>query len=114
MKKYKWVTAITAAIILSVCVSVFSITAFAYSAGDVNMDGKIDIKDSTLIQKHLAEIDTLDKNQCVLADINNDGEVDITDATMIMSIAAEIIEAPATQPTTKDPDIVDLPFVPAN
>lgn len=114
MKKYKLITAIATAIILSVCVSVFSITAFAYSAGDVNKDGRIDVTDATLIQKHLAEIDTLDKNQCVLADINNDGEVDITDATMIMSIAAEIIESPSTQPTTKDPDIVDLPFIPAN
>lgn len=114
MKKYNLITAVATAITLSVCVSVFSITAFAYSAGDVNMDGKLDVRDATLIQKHLADLTELDKSQCELADINNDGSVDITDATMIMSIAAEIIEAPSTQSTTKDPDNVDLPFIPAN
>ncbi len=54
-----------------------------YPLGDVDMNDFIDIKDATLIQKHLADIVTLDETQISLADFNGDGQVNIMDATAI-------------------------------
>lgn len=54
-----------------------------YDLGDVDLSGGIDIKDATLIQKYLADIETLDATQLSVADYNQDGEVNIMDATAI-------------------------------
>lgn len=51
--------------------------------GDVNLDGKVNINDVTLVQQYLAEINDLSDNQRKLADFNGDGDIDITDATAI-------------------------------
>lgn len=56
--------------------------------GDVNLDGKIDINDVTLIQQYLAEFVTLNDSQRLLADVNHDNKVDITDATALQIIIA--------------------------
>ena len=45
--------------------------------------GKINIKDATAIQKHLAEIVTLDSLAVEISDINSDGKVTVKDATAI-------------------------------
>ena len=55
----------------------------AYDLGDVDLSGVIDIKDSTSIQKHLAEIEMLDDTQLSVADFNQDGGINIIDATAI-------------------------------
>lgn len=60
------------------------------SIGDVNGDGKINIKDVTLIQKYLADIEPLSDEQKKSADVNADDDVDITDATAIQKHIAEI------------------------
>ncbi len=54
-----------------------------YDLGDVDLSGVIDIKDSTSIQKHLAEIEMLDDTQLSVADFNQDGGINIIDATAI-------------------------------
>ena len=54
-----------------------------YDLGDVDLSGVIDIKDSTSIQKHLAEIEMFDDTQLSVADFNQDGGINIIDATAI-------------------------------
>ena len=54
-----------------------------YDLGDVDLSGVVDIKDSTTIQKYLAEIEMLDDTQLTVADFNQDGGINIIDATAI-------------------------------
>lgn len=61
------------------------------SLGDVNRDGSINIKDATLIQKHLANLETLNSEQQKLADTNKDGYVSVKDATQIQKYVAKMI-----------------------
>ena len=44
---------------------------------------KITVEDTTLIQKAIADITTLDNNQRVFADVNGDGIVSVFDVTLI-------------------------------
>ena len=55
-----------------------------------NSDGKMNIKDATTIQKHLAKIIALDDNSIKLSDFNNDSKVDVKDATAIQKHLAGI------------------------
>lgn len=64
--------------------------ASKYEIGDVNRDGAITIKDATLIQKYLVQLETLDDEQLKLADTNSDNSVSIKDATRIQYIIAGI------------------------
>ncbi len=59
--------------------------------GDVNNDGKLNIKDATNIQKYVAKIWLFDKVSLYLADINEDGVVNVKDATHIQKKIANII-----------------------
>ena len=54
-----------------------------YELGDVNMDGKLNIKDATAIQKNTAKMLEFDDIQTLLADFNEDGKVNVKDATQI-------------------------------
>lgn len=57
------------------------------STGDVNGDGAINGKDSTLLMQYLAEWDVdIDK---AAADVNGDGEVNGKDSTLLMQYLAE-------------------------
>ncbi len=62
-----------------------------YLHGDVNRDGKLNIRDATLIQKYLAKLETLDEEQIALADFNNDAKVNVKDATAIQKKIANLI-----------------------
>ena len=57
--------------------------------GDANLDGKINIRDVTAIQRHIAEIEILTSVCLVNADTNGDGTVDISDATHLQMYLAE-------------------------
>ncbi len=59
--------------------------------GDVNQDGNVNIKDATLIQKHLANLETLNSEKLKLADTNKDGYVSVKDATQIQKYVAKMI-----------------------
>lgn len=50
---------------------------------DINMDGVVDIKDASLIQKYLTGLASLSDEQISLADINQDGLVNIKDVTYL-------------------------------
>ena len=59
--------------------------------GDTDNDGKITVKDATLIQKAVASIIKLDDTASKCADVNADGKVNIKDATAIQKFVAHII-----------------------
>lgn len=58
--------------------------------GDADTNRKINVKDATLIQKHLANIESLSENGMLLADVNEDGKISIKDATSIRKYIASI------------------------
>ena len=57
--------------------------------GDANFDGKLNIKDATAIQKHLALTLVLPLERRDYADFNYDGKVSIQDATAIQKAIAK-------------------------
>ncbi len=59
--------------------------------GDVNLDGKLNIKDATLLQKHLAKIASLGTTALRLADFDQNSKVNIRDATAIQKKIAGLI-----------------------
>lgn len=59
--------------------------------GDVNLDGKINIKDATAIQKHLAKFIHLEDENLAVADVNADGKVNVRDATEIQKYIANML-----------------------
>lgn len=60
-----------------------------FTFGDVNEDGKVNIRDVTAIQRFLAEYTDLAERQRGAADVNFDGVVDINDATHLQMYLAE-------------------------
>ncbi len=65
-----------------------------YSLGDVNLDGKIDIKDARLLLRHAVGVEVLSNLQFMYADINGDGSIKIDDARRLLRVAVglEVIE----------------------
>ena len=61
--------------------------------GDVNLDGVIDIKDATAIQKHIAGFDLLSGDGLKNADVDLNGEVDVNDVTLIRKYVAFMIDS---------------------
>ncbi|MBQ7999734.1 MAG: CotH kinase family protein [Ruminococcus sp.] len=61
--------------------------------GDADLDGIITIKDATLIQKHIAKLETISDKGLPLADVTKDTEISISDATDIQKFVAGLIEA---------------------
>ncbi len=63
----------------------------SYLAGDVDGNGKVNVKDVTTIQKFVAKIIELDaENAELAADVNLDTKINIKDATMIQKYLAKI------------------------
>lgn len=81
-----------------ICTAIFAGQMSASSAirplyrGDVDCDGRIDIRDATMVQKGLANVINLTKRELFTADVNGDGETDIQDATLIQKRTANIIK----------------------
>ena len=57
--------------------------------GDVNLDGTVNIRDVTLMQRALAQYEMLSPEQCMAADTNGDGSVTVEDATALQRRIAE-------------------------
>ena len=67
------------------------VNKIAYLAGDVDGNGKVNVKDVTAIQKFVAKIITLDaENAELAADVNTDTKINIKDATAIQKYLAKI------------------------
>lgn len=60
--------------------------------GDTNLDLKVNIKDATLIQKHLAKIKTISEPQLALSDVDGKEGVNIKDATHLQKWLAGLAE----------------------
>lgn len=83
--------------------------------GDVNGDGKIDIKDAELVQKYAQEIlsDTESKDfNKDNADMDNDGRITLSDARIILQIAEGKITAKKTIKEIKEENNVVTITVP--
>ncbi len=86
-------------IVSALCAAIIAITlpcAVPASAanrlkGDVNNDGKINVKDATEIQRYVAKVKTLDDESKIAADVNFDGIIDVSDAADIQSYIVNII-----------------------
>lgn len=63
----------------------------AFTIGDANLDGTINIKDATAIQKFIASLEEFTDEQMRLADFNEDSSVNIKDATTIQKKIAGLI-----------------------
>lgn len=61
-----------------------------YILGDVTVDGRLNIRDATAIQKHMAKIELLEGKGLEMADFNSDGKLNIKDATAIQKHIAGI------------------------
>ena len=57
--------------------------------GDANADGKVNIKDATVIQKHIAKMETEVELDTQIADCFEDGKINIKDATLIQKFLAK-------------------------
>lgn len=64
-----------------------------YLYGDVNLNLRLDISDSTLIQQSLASLITLSDTQKKAANVNDNTHIDISDATLIQQRIAHIVES---------------------
>ncbi len=62
-----------------------------YTLGDVNADGKINIIDATVAQKHIAGMLKLTEEKFSSADVDKDREVNVKDVTLIQKYVAKII-----------------------
>lgn len=62
-----------------------------YEIGDANLDGDINIKDATAIQKHVAQLILLEGDALTLADYDEDNVITIKDATAIQKKVAGLI-----------------------
>jgi hypothetical protein len=92
MKKSSLIAAVLAVLMLSAC-AVSAFTVFAADRvipGDTNLDGKVNIKDATLIQKHAALIEILSGDSLMVSDVDNNGSVNVKDATCIQKYIAKM------------------------
>lgn len=62
----------------------------SFSLGDVNQDGKINIRDATTIQKYIAKMIDLSEDSIALADFDQNSKVNVKDATAIQKHIAFI------------------------
>lgn len=108
-------------LITLLCCGAFSVAVFAqsevrYETGDVDKNTSVNIKDATLVQKHVAGLTTLSEDALLLADTDANGNVNVKDATLIQKVVAGIVEefphkdkpteapsqAPTSEPITTD------------
>ena len=66
--------------------------------GDANLDGIVDIRDATTIQKHLAGLVTLEGEALAAADTDGSGTVDINDVTHLQKYIAKFDVVLGNQP----------------
>ena len=53
--------------------------ASKYKKGDINMDGKINIIDISILSKYISRLVEIDTTQKILADVNGDGKINASD-----------------------------------
>ncbi|MBR3988005.1 MAG: starch-binding protein [Clostridia bacterium] len=63
-----------------------------YLKGDADLDGKVNVKDATLIQKHVAKIVEMNALAQANADVDGNKAINIKDATTIQKFVANLIK----------------------
>lgn len=63
-----------------------------YLYGDADLNGKVNVKDATQVQKYAAKMVTLDETAFTQADVTGDMKVNVKDATSIQKLIAKIID----------------------
>ena len=63
----------------------------AMQCGDANLDGKVNIRDATYIQKHVASILKMTETESLRAETNFDGKINVRDATYIQKLLAGLV-----------------------
>jgi len=76
-----------------------------YVPGDVNGDGKVNMKDWTLLYNHISEVNTLDELQLLRGDVTLDGKVNMKDWSQLYDYISEadVPDGPTVTPE-KDPE----------
>lgn len=103
MKKF-----IAAFLVVLICVA-FSVAVLAAESkaskfGDTDLNGIVNVKDATLIQKHLAGITAMSDEGYALADVDGSGGVNIKDATLVQKfVAGMVTDFPANKGDVDDP-----------
>ena len=67
----------------------FTPEGYANKSRDINLDGVVNVRDITLIQKVISQMTTLTELQTALSDVTGDGQVSISDATAIQFYIAQ-------------------------
>ena len=70
--------------------TIFSVTAFAYTLGDVNGDSKITAADARIALRYSAKLEKLTDEQIKAADVDNSGKVNASDARKILRVASKL------------------------
>lgn len=66
---------------------------YPYTLGDVNQDGKINVRDATEVQKYIVGLVKFTDEQMLAADADGDGKIQISDATKIMKYITRLINS---------------------
>ena len=77
-----------------------------YLYGDADLDSKVSVKDATLIQKYVAELETLDDLAFAQAEVTGDGKVSIQDATAIQKFVALLVPSLPIDKDAEEPKLV--------
>ncbi len=56
--------------------------------GDVNLDTAVNVRDATLIQKHIANIENLSVDALICANVNDDESINVKDASAVQKYVA--------------------------
>ncbi len=62
-----------------------------YKLGDADLSGDVNVKDATIIQKHVADLVKLSDDALSVCDTNHDSRITVSDATAIQKFVAGII-----------------------
>ena len=62
-----------------------------YTLGDADLNGSVNVKDATAIQKHIADLIKLSNEALEVCDTNRDTKITVSDATTIQKFVAGII-----------------------
>ncbi len=63
----------------------------ALQCGDANLDGKVNIRDATYIQKYVATLVEFSDLELLRAEVNFDGKINVRDATYIQKLLAGMV-----------------------
>ena len=63
----------------------------AIQCGDANLDGKVNIRDATFIQKYSASLVQMSDLELLRAEVNFDGKINVRDATYIQKLLAGMV-----------------------